>query len=92
MPQSGQPPPNKPRRQVPSQSHFRQSATRFMQKQVWMLLQLKHTKNTTIMYIEQEDKSSIADQTVAAGDINSSDNWYFIVSGQNSSNIKIQNG
>ena len=44
------------------------------------------------MYIEQEEKSSIADQTVAAGDINSSDNWYFIVSGQNSSNIKIQNG
>ena len=71
MPQSGQPPPNKPRRQVPSQSHFRQSATRFRQKQVWMLLQLK---NTTIMYIEQEGKSSIADQAVAAGDINSSDN------------------
>ena len=89
MPQSGQPPPNKPRRQVPSQSHFRQSATRFMQKQVWMLLQLK---NTTIMYIEQEGKSSIADQAVAAGDINSSDNWYFIVSGQNSTKIKIQNG
>ena len=63
-----------------------------MQKQVWMLLQLKNTKNTAIMYIEQEEKSSIADQTVAAGDINSSDNWYFIVSGQNSSNVKIQNG
>ena len=85
----GQPTPNEPRHQVPSQNFFRQSATRFMQKQVWMLLQLK---NTTIMYIEQEGKSSIADQAVAAGDINSSDNWYFIVSGQNSSNIKIQNG